>query len=63
MARKAGEDRGLFERPAGSGVWWVQYFDREGRRHREKVGSKSAARKSTLSGRPRSAWRSSTRKR
>lgn len=44
MARKAGEDRGLFERPAGSGVWWVQYFDREGRRHREKVGSKSAAR-------------------
>ncbi len=43
MARKGAEDRGIFERPAGSGVWWVQYFDREGRRHREKVGSKSAA--------------------
>lgn len=44
MARSAGEDRGLFERPEGSGVWWVLYYDREGRRHREKVGSKSAAR-------------------
>jgi len=44
MARAGGEDRGLFERPAGSGTWWVQYFDREGRRHREKVGSKAAAR-------------------
>lgn len=45
MARKAGEDRGLFERPAGSGVWWVRYVDAEGREHREKVGGKSAARK------------------
>jgi integrase len=44
MARSGGEDRGLFERPAGSGVWWVRYVDREGREHREKVGSKSAAR-------------------
>lgn len=44
MARKGAEDRGLFERPAGSGVWWVRYVDREGREHREKVGSKSAAR-------------------
>ncbi|NMA27447.1 MAG: site-specific integrase [Burkholderiales bacterium] len=43
MARSGGEDRGLFERPAGSGVWWVLYYDREGRRHRERVGSKSAA--------------------
>ena len=45
MARKTADDapRGLFERPAGSGVWWVLYYDREGRRHREKVGSKSAA--------------------
>jgi len=43
MARSSGEDRGLFERPAGSGVWWVRYVDREGREHREKVGSKAAA--------------------
>ena len=43
MARAGGEDRGIFERPAGSGVWWVCYFDKEGRKHREKVGSKSAA--------------------
>jgi len=44
MARAGGEDRGIYEKPAGSGVWWVLYYDREGRRHREKVGSKSAAR-------------------
>ena len=34
--------RGIFERPAGSGVWWVCYF-RDGKRHREKVGRKSDA--------------------
>ena len=34
-------DRGVFERPAGSGLWWVCYFDEHGRRHREKVGSKN----------------------
>ena len=35
--------RGLFERPAGSGVWWVRYADEHGRLHREKVGPKSLA--------------------
>lgn len=35
--------RGIFERPAGSGVWWVLYYDEAGQRHREKVGVKSAA--------------------
>ena len=35
--------RGIFERPPGSGVWWVSYF-RDGKRHREKVGRKSDAR-------------------
>jgi len=35
--------RGLFERPAGSGVWWVRYHDEHGREHREKVGPKSLA--------------------
>jgi len=36
------KNRGVFEKVPGSGVWWVQYFD-NGRRRREKVGSKSAA--------------------
>ncbi|RJO66399.1 MAG: site-specific integrase [Myxococcales bacterium] len=30
--------RGVFERRKGSGVWWINYYDRDGRRHREKVG-------------------------
>lgn len=36
--------RGIFERPEGSGVFWVLFYDQFGRRHREKVGSLSAAR-------------------
>lgn len=35
--------RGVFEKIPGSGVWWICYFDAQGRRRREKVGSKSAA--------------------
>jgi hypothetical protein len=35
--------RGVFERPSSSGCWWIQYFDAEGKRHREKVGNKGAA--------------------
>ena len=35
--------RGIYERGAGSGVWWICYFDRFGKRHREKAGSKSVA--------------------
>ncbi len=35
--------RGVFERPAGSGCWWILYFDELGNRHREKVGLKQAA--------------------
>lgn len=27
----------------GSGIWWVRYFDSEGKKHREKVGRKSDA--------------------
>ncbi len=42
MARLHGKDRGLFERPKGSGVWWTRIFD-SGREIRTKVGSKSAA--------------------
>lgn len=41
--RKEDNPRGLFEKKVGSGIWWIQYFDADGRRHREKVGRKSAA--------------------
>jgi len=34
--------RGLFERPPGSGVWWINYYE-HGKQHREKVGRKSDA--------------------
>jgi hypothetical protein len=37
--------RGVFEKTPSSGVWWTQSFDADGERHREKVGSKSAATK------------------
>src|SRR5580704_4414410 len=46
MARSRKDDeknpRGLFERPPGGGVWWINYYE-HGTQHREKVGSKSAA--------------------
>jgi integrase len=35
-------ERGIFERPAGSGVWWIVYYV-NGVRHREKVGRRSDA--------------------
>jgi site-specific recombinase XerD len=35
--------RGIFERPAGSGVWWASYCDAAGGRHREKAGRRSTA--------------------
>jgi site-specific recombinase XerD len=35
--------RGVFEKVPGSGIWWTQYFDTEGRRRREKVGAKGKA--------------------
>jgi integrase len=35
--------RGIFERPPNSGIWWISYCDAEGKRHREKVGARSAA--------------------
>ncbi len=34
--------RGIFERPPGSGIWWVNYYVK-GKQHREKVGRKSDA--------------------
>lgn len=45
MARKGVKDRVLFERPRGSGVWWIRYTDRDGREQREKVGPKGLARR------------------
>lgn len=41
---KQRKERGLFERPTGSGIWWIRYCDQYGRLHREKVGPKSLAR-------------------
>jgi site-specific recombinase XerD len=35
--------RGVFEKAPGSGIWWVCYFDADGRKRREKVGRKSDA--------------------
>ena len=44
MARKDGKDRGLFERPADSGVYWIRYAGPHGREHTEHGGTKSEAR-------------------
>jgi hypothetical protein len=30
-------ERGIFERPPGSGTWWIRYADEHGRMHREKT--------------------------
>ncbi len=40
---KEGTTRGVFERPPGSGVWWISYFDAAGKWHREKIGRRSVA--------------------
>ena len=37
--------RGIYERVPGSGVWWIQYTDAQGRRRREKAGLYSSAEK------------------
>jgi integrase len=34
--------RGIFERPKGSGLWWINFYQ-DGKQHREKVGARSAA--------------------
>jgi site-specific recombinase XerD len=34
--------RGVFEHPPDSGIWWVNYYV-DGKRHREKVGTRKAA--------------------
>jgi site-specific recombinase XerD len=35
--------RGVFEKVRGSGEWWICYWDTQGRKRREKVGTKSNA--------------------
>jgi integrase len=40
---KKKNQRGLFERPPGSGVWWINYYI-DGKQHREKAGTITAAR-------------------
>jgi len=43
MARRETKKvRGIYEQPAGSGIWWINYYA-EGKRHREKVGARGAA--------------------
>ncbi len=37
------KQRGVFEKMPGSGIWWICYFDADGRKRREKVGRKGAA--------------------
>jgi site-specific recombinase XerD len=41
--KQARKYRGVFERVPGSGIWWICFFDADGRKRREKVGRKSAA--------------------
>ena len=43
MARIAKKQRGIFERPKGSGVWWSCFHDQFGQKHRECVGIRSVA--------------------
>lgn len=38
------KQRGIFEKVQGSGEWWVQYFDSQHKRRREKAGTWSMAR-------------------
>jgi site-specific recombinase XerD len=41
--KNAKKIRGVYENPKGSGIWYVQWFDNKGERHREKAGTRSAA--------------------
>ena len=41
--KSAKKIRGVFEKVPRSGEWWIQYYDSEGRRRREKAGTKGNA--------------------
>ena len=40
--------RGVFEKHPGSGIWWINYRDAQGQRHREPVGSYKVAEEAYL---------------
>lgn len=33
----------MFQRPPGSGIWWIRWADALGKEHREKIGTKAVA--------------------
>jgi hypothetical protein len=37
------KERGIFEKEPDSDIWWIRYYDAEGREHREKVGRRGDA--------------------
>ena len=43
MPRKREKLRGIYEDPKGSNIWWIQYFDLQRKRRREKAGRREAA--------------------
>jgi site-specific recombinase XerD len=43
MKRTAKKVRGIYEKVPGSDVWWIHYTDADGRRRREKAGTKGNA--------------------
>ena len=43
MRERKRNPRGVSEKVPGSGEWWICYWDAQGRRRREKAGTKSAA--------------------
>jgi hypothetical protein len=51
MMRKKKNPRGLFERPPGSGVWWINYYVK-GKQHREKVDASPTPLTSIKSAKP-----------
>jgi hypothetical protein len=42
MTLRIKKRRGIFERPNGSGIWWIRYVGLDGKLHREKVGTNYA---------------------
>ena len=42
--RKRRKARGVFQKIPGSGVWWICYWDAQGRKRREKAGTWESAR-------------------
>jgi hypothetical protein len=39
------QERGIYDRKPGAGVWWIRFSDGTGRERRERAGTRSAARK------------------